>query len=332
MLSEAMSKARVSETSGAPLAHSNIQDDTSSTSDAMAHPSQDPQQLDPVVSGIKGQNEDSGLKNEIPSFLMAIISRKDNKPLGPVEGSPALRQQNLKDMGSTQSMLLNSLTGAGKPSAGAEHRDSVRSNGPPLSAELLPASVMPSGLYSSSYRPNGANAAQGLQQPNHHASPSSTMAAATLLNRPNGAPNHGSPMQAPAFTYSPGMMPSPLVMPPIPGGPMMRPPAPPPMPFQHHPGLAGGPHHPMGPPSMGMPPPPPPPSAMAGSSFPADAMHAAMGAVGFMQQQQRGFVGHGNDVLSKADFSQQFMGLIQNDPQFMDVLYSNYTAVLARRG
>jgi hypothetical protein len=63
-------------------------------------------------------------------------------------------------------------------------------------------------------------------------------------------------------------------------------------------------------------------------------MHAAMGAVGFMHQQQRGFVNHGppGEVMPKAEFSQQFMGLLQNDPQFMDVLYANYTAVFTRRG
>ncbi|KAF9113149.1 hypothetical protein BGX27_002093 [Mortierella sp. AM989] len=313
MLSEAMSRARVSETSGAPLAPQAHQQ-APSGNNAVASSSPDMQKT--VQSPPAGQNQVNGSssKSDIPSFLLAIVSKDQERPAESVDGSPLLRQQVPKDTESTQSKLLDSLTGSGKTSPPTD-RQSIRQSGPPLSAEFLPPSVMPSGLYSNNARPNGTHSSQSMQ----HQSPSM---AATLLNRPNGIPPHGSPHQTPAFAYSPGMMPSPLAMPRMQGGPMMRP-TPPPIPFQHHP---------MGP-SMGMPPPPPPPQPpMLGTSFPADAMHAAMGAVGFMQQQQRGFVGNGSEALSKAEFSQQFMGLVQNDPQFMDVLYSNYEAVIARRG
>ncbi|KAI1316565.1 hypothetical protein EDD11_009830 [Mortierella claussenii] len=364
MLSEAMSRARVSETSGTPLiSQDHLQPQSQpAASSTVAHASSAAQR-EPQSSALGSQSQSADpTKPEIPSFLMAIISKEQDKPAAAINGSPSLQQQSLKDKDSAtaQSMLLNSLTGSGKQSPIME-RGSVRQNGPPLSAEFLPASVMPSGLYSSHGRFNGASAGgQGPPQhqhpPNHsHPPPSSAMATASLINRPTGVPAHGSPLQVPAFAYSPGMMPSPLAMPPHlqGGGPMMRPPPPPPHPFHHHPGLVGG--HPPPPslphgmgPGMGMPPLPPPPPGQGGPSFPADAMHAAMRAVGFMQQQQRGFlpVGQGQsqgpgqegqgaqeggEVLSKAEFAQQFLGLLQSDPQFMDVLYSNYAAVLARR-
>ncbi|KAF9356854.1 hypothetical protein BGX26_004626 [Mortierella sp. AD094] len=315
MLSEAMSRARVSETSGAPLVSQFPQQASSANTSAVISSPVVQKTVQPPPAN-QSQVNGSPSKSDIPSFLLAIISKEEEQPAGSVEESPSLRQQGLKDTESTQSKLLSSLTGSGKTSPSLD-RQSSRQNGPPLSAEFLPPSVMPSGLYSNNSRPNGAQGSQAIMQ---HQSPSM---AAAMLNRSNGVPAHASPLQTPAFAYSPGMMPSPLAMPPMQGGPMMRPTPPPPLPFQHHP---------MGP-SMGMPPPPPPPQPpMLGASFPADAMHAAMGAVGFMQQQQRGFVGHGSEVLSKAEFSQQFMGLVQNDPQFMDVLYSNYAAVIARRG
>ncbi|KAF9130290.1 hypothetical protein BGW39_003251 [Mortierella sp. 14UC] len=286
-------------------------------------------------------------KNEIPSFLLAIISQ-DNKDAssGSQSGSPHLRRESLKDpaivdSSSTQAMLLNSLTGSGKSVNGDRPGSGSRPHGPPLSAEFLPASVMPSGLYSpannNSGRPNGAHQGPGAPpgQP-QRPSPPPGMANPNLMNRPpNGMAVHGSPLQAPAFAYSPGMMPSPLAMPPMQVGPMMHPPPPHPSAMNGG-GGGGGPH-------LHHPPPPPQPFPPMGlplpgqggpSGFPADAMHAAMGAVGFMQQQQRGFVNRGppGEVMPKAEFTQQFMGLVQNDPQFMDVLYSNYTAVFARRG
>ncbi|KAF8979786.1 hypothetical protein BGZ46_005028 [Entomortierella lignicola] len=299
MLSEAMTRARVSETSGTPLAsQSNMQANSSPAvqNNAVQSP--------PVnQSHVNGQSS----KSDIPSFLLAIISKEQEQNAGSKEDSPSLGHQNSNGSESTQTKLLSTLTGSGKTSPTMDRHQINRQSGPPLSAEFLPPSVMPSGLYSNNSRPNGVQASQIMQ----HQSPSM---AAALLNRPNGMPAHGSPLQAPAFVYSPGMMPSPLAM------PMMRPT--PPLPFQH----------PMGP-SMGMPlPPPPPQPPMSGASFPADAMHAAMGAVGFMQQQQRGFMGQGTEVLSKDQFSQEFLGLVKNDPQFMDVLYSNYEAVIARRG
>lgn len=316
MLSQAMSKARVSETSGAPLEPQVDGGTKSSTADSLANSSATGQpQETPTAPGNSTQPGDT--KSDVPSFLLSIISKEKDKSLGPPDTAPLAQQQGFKEMGSTQAMLLNSLTGTGPYPTSTERRDS-RPNGLPLSAELLPASVMPSGLYPSNTGTNAGVFAQ--KQTNEHPSPNPAMGGPNLLSRPNGIPAHGSPMQVSAFAYSPGMMPSPLIMPPMQGGPLMRPP-PPPMPFQH----------PMMGPSMGMPPPPQQPP-LAGSSFPADAMHAAMGAVGFMQQQQRGFVGQGTEVLSKSEFSQQFLGLLGSDPQFMDVLYSNYTAVLARRG
>ncbi|KAG0230290.1 hypothetical protein BGX31_005903 [Mortierella sp. GBA43] len=315
MLSEAMSKARVSETSGTPLQPQG--DGGIRHADPLANSSSTVQQQASTLPGGSVQTGSTG--GEVPSFLLAILSKEKDQPTGSSDVSSSAQHPGPKEMGSTQAMLLNSLTGATSPPSSNERRDS-RSNGPPLSAEFLPPSVMPSGLYSNSAGANVvSNSGVFTQQTNEQGAPSPAMGAAKLLNRSNGIPPHGSPMQAPAFAYSPGMMPSPLLMPPMPGGPLMRPP-PPPMPFQH----------PMMGPSMGMPPPQQPPHA--GSTFPADAMHAAMGAVGFMQQQQRGFVSQGSEVLSKAEFSQQFLGLLRSDPQFMDVLYTNYTAVLARRG
>ncbi|KAF9434526.1 hypothetical protein BGZ76_007868 [Entomortierella beljakovae] len=313
MLNDAMSRARVSETSGAPLAQTHQAAGTSPLAQK-----KEQQQQQQHSSNVQSQENGSGNKSDIPPFLLAIISKEqEQSTTGSVEGSSPQsmqqqqqQQQGRKDSGSSQSQsLLNSLTGSGKASPPTD-RQNNRQSGPPLSAEFLPASVMPSGLYSNNMRSSGAQAGPNMQ----HQSPAMS---AAMLNRPNGIPGHGSPLPTPAFAYSPGMMPSPLVMP-MQGGPMMRPNAP----FQHHP---------MGP-SMGMPLPPPPQPPMSGASFPADAMHAAMGAVGFMQQQQRGFANNGPEVLSKAEFSQQFMGLLQSDPQFMDVLYSNYAAVIARRG
>ncbi|KAF9188143.1 hypothetical protein BGZ51_000719 [Haplosporangium sp. Z 767] len=337
MLSDAMSKARVSESSGVPSTPQSHQQNPTQGSSTSSNPS-------PLSLSASGKNESNGADhqssqqadstsgNEIPSFLLAIISKDKGQPSSNIDASPLQTQQSPKVMNSTQSMLLNSLTGAGKNTSG--ERASARQHGPPLSAEFLPASVMPSGLYSNTgMRPDGGPADQGMSPHVKRSSASSSMSNATMMNPQNGLPAHASPLSAPAFAYSPGMMPSPLIMPPIPGGPMMHPPPPPmnggphpppppPLAFQHHPGLVGRPH------AMGMPPQPP----MAGSGFPADAMHAAMGAVGFMQQQQRGFVGHGTEVMPKAEFAQQFQALVQNDPQFMDVLYSNYAAVFARRG
>ncbi|KAF9355195.1 hypothetical protein BGX34_010610 [Mortierella sp. NVP85] len=322
MLSDAMSRARVSEASGAPLAPQSDGGIKSPLANILNNP---PSTVQPLAAPISPsgpvQSPDAQPKNEVPSFLLSILAKDKDKPSGSqdVSSPPPQQQHAPKEMGAKQAMLLNSLTGAGPHPASTDRRDS-RSNGVPLSAELLPASVMPSGLYSGNTGANTMNSGAFVQPPtSEHPSPNP----AKLLSRPNGVLPHGSPMQAAAFAYSPGMMPSPLIMPPMQGGPLMRPPPPPPMPFQH----------PMMGPSMGMPPPPhQPPPPLAGSSFPADAMHAAMGAVGFMQQQQRGFVSQGSDILTKEEFSQQFLGLVRNDPEFMDVLYSNYTAVLARRG
>ena len=360
MLSDAMSRVRVSETSGAPLNQA-----TGSPSSSHAAARQQPQHPhDHLVSGQSPQlsrksaashqlqepNKGATSTNEIPSFLMAIISKDKDSDADTKRTSSS----QLNEATPASNPLLDALSGAGRSSNG----DLGRQSGVPLSAEFLPASVMPSGLYSSgNSRPNSVNGHQQQQQqqqqhqhqqqqqqhPNqqqqqYHPSPSSTIAAASILNRPNGMPpGHGSPLQAPGLAYSPGMMPSPLSMPMMPGGHMQHPPPPqlnggphmhhphpppPPMPFPHHPG---------GPSMMGLPAPPPPPGGLGLPNFPADAMHAAMGAVGFMQQQQRGFVSNGAEVMPKAEFAQRFMGLLQTDPQFMDVLYSNYTAVLARR-
>ncbi|KAG0212725.1 hypothetical protein BGX28_005758 [Mortierella sp. GBA30] len=327
MLSEAMSRARVSEISGIPSAAQSTMQQSTVNNKPDFKPSNmqhEASYKDQTLTGATEQNgapketNESSPKSEIPSFLLAIISKENEQSAGPgqQQASPSLKQQSPRVLDSKQSMLLNSLTGSGKTTNG--DRRSSSSHGPPLSAELLPASVMPSGLYSSSSTRSASSGAIGgktLQQQDHRSSPSSAIANATLLNRPNVVGAHGSPIQPPAFAYSPGMMPSPLAMPPI---PMMHPP-PPPMPF-----LAMGPR---GIP-MGLPPQPP----MNEARFPADAMHAAMGAVGFMQQQQRGFVSREAEVMPKTEFAQQFLGLIQNDPQFMDILYSNYTAVVARRG
>jgi len=319
MLSDAMSRVRVSEASGAPLAPQSDGGIKSPLANILNNPSSTVQPLAaPISPSGPVQLPNAQSKNEVPSFLLSILAKDKEKPPGFQDvSSPPPQQHAPKEMGAKQAMLLNSLTGAGPHPASTDRRDS-RSNGIPLSAELLPASVMPSGLYSGNTGANTMNSGAFAQLPtSEHPSPNP----AKLLSRPNGVLPHGSPMQAPAFAYSPGMMPSPLIMPPMQGGPLMRPPPPPPMPFQH----------PMMGPPMGMPPPPHQPP-LAGSSFPANAMHAAMGAVGFMQQQQRGFVSQGSKILTKEDFSQQFLGLVRNDPEFMDVLYSNYTAVLARRG
>ncbi|KAF9149925.1 hypothetical protein BG015_008265 [Linnemannia schmuckeri] len=367
MLSEAMSRARVSESSGVPSTPQSAQRQLAEANSAHAHASTPIMSAQGIISSSRSRSSlsqqgspnlrrdttsppapssSSSDKNEIPSFLLAIISQ-DNKDAssGSQSGSPHLRRESLKDpaiveSSSTQAMLLSSLTGSGKAINGDRPGSNSRSHGPPLSAEFLPASVMPSGLYSSSSnsngRPNGAN--QGSPAPSgqpQRPSPPSGMPNPNLMNRPpNGMAVHGSPLQAPAFAYSPGMMPSPLAMPPMQVGPMMHPP--PPHPAAMNGGGGGGPHlhHPPPPPlpfpPMGLP----LPGQGASSSFPADAMHAAMGAVGFMHQQQRGFVNRGpsGEVMPKAEFTQQFMSLLQNDPQFMDVLYSNYTAVFARRG
>ncbi|KAG0025086.1 hypothetical protein BGZ81_007420 [Podila clonocystis] len=324
MLNAAMSRARVSESSGVPTsAQSNHSDYHHSNSNAStpARPIRTLHEIEqelaagsssvarsngPVDSAIlaSSQAPDASKetnKNEIPSFLMAIISKDGSN--GSQSGSPS--SSRAKD----ESSLLNAFSGHNRPGGSPM-------SGPPLSAELLPASVMPSGLYSSVPRPNGG------QSDGRTRTPSSTVATASLLNRPNGS--HQSPLQAPAFAYSPGMMHSPLA----PegraiNGMMMGPPQinghpmpPPPPPFQH-PGM-----HPLGMPMM------PPPPMPGGPGFPADAMHAAMGAVGFMQQRQ---AFHGATELTKADFSRQFMELLQNDPEFMDVLYANYKNVFARR-
>ncbi|KAG0057189.1 hypothetical protein BGZ83_001132 [Gryganskiella cystojenkinii] len=352
MLSDAMSRARVSETSGVPL----IQERGSpSTVHAASRPhsqhvvhrhedhlslssGQSPQLGRNVASQLQDSNNNKGPSstastNEIPSFLMAIISKEKEPETG-------ARKQASSELNETVAPSSNSLIDA-LSGSGRQSQSSV-----PLSAEFLPASVMPNGLYPSNRPSSNINHRNDMpghtshqQQQQYHPSPSSTIAAASLLNRPNGIPAHGSPLQAQAMAYSPGMMPSPLAMTMMPGGHMRPPPQmnggaphlhhphppPPPMSFPHHPG---------GPSMMGLPAPPPPPSnlPMGLASFPADAMHAAMGAVGFMQQQQRGFVSNGAEVMPKAEFAQRFMGLLQTDPQFMDVLYSNYTAVLARRG
>ncbi|KAF9205087.1 hypothetical protein BGZ59_000684 [Podila verticillata] len=326
MLNAAMSRARVSESSGIPTsAQSNHPDHHHSNSNAStpARPAirtlhEIEQELAagssssltrssiPVDNAILASSQAPEAsketnKNEIPSFLMAIIS-KDG-----VNGSQSGLPSSSRAFKDESSSLLNSLSGNSRPNGGP------MSQGPPLSAELLPASVMPSGLYGSVPRSNGGDA--------RTRTPSSTVATATLLNRPNGP--HQSPLQAPAFAYSPSMMHSPLVPegramngmmmgPPHNGHPM----PPPPPPFQH-PGM-----HPLGMPMM------PPPPMPGGPGFPADAMHAAMGAVGFMQQRQ---AFHGGTELTKADFSRQFMELLQNDPEFMDVLYANYKNVFARR-
>ncbi|KAK3808092.1 MAG: hypothetical protein JOS17DRAFT_780673 [Linnemannia elongata] len=364
MLSDAMSKARVSESSGVPSTPQTAQRQLAEAN-ANTHASTPTMSAQGIISSSRSRSSvsqqgspefrrdatsppapssSSSSKSEIPSFLLAIISQ-DNKDThsGSQSGSPLLRRESLKDpaiveSSSTQAMLLNSLTGAGKAASGDRPGSSSRLHGPPLSAEFLPASVMPSGLYSSSSnsngRPNGANQGSSAPSGQHQRpSPPPGMPNPNLMNRPpNGMAVHGSPLQAPAFAYSPGMMPSPLAMPPMQVGPMMHPPPP-------HPAAmngGGGPHlhHPPPPPlpfpPMGLP----LPGQGAQPSFPADAMHAAMGAVGFMHQQQRGFVNRGppGEVMPKAEFTQQFMGLLQNDPQFMDVLYTNYTAVFARRG
>ncbi|KAF9902596.1 hypothetical protein EC991_004769 [Linnemannia zychae] len=360
MLSHAMSRARVSESSGVPSTPQTAQRQLAETASTHAQSStptmsaQHPISSNQSHSSVSQQGSPelrrdttsppvatSSGKNEIPSFLLAIISQ-DNKDAssGSQSGSPHLRRESLKDPAivepsSTQAKLLNSLAGSGKPING-DRPGSSRPHGPPLSAEFLPASVMPSGLYSpassNNGRLNGAHQGPGAPpgQP-QRPSPPPGMASPNLMNRPpNGMAVHGSPLQAPAFAYSPGMMPSPLAMQ---IGPMMHPPPPHPSALN---GGGGGPH-------LHHPPPPPLPFPPMGlplpgqggpSSFPADAMHAAMGAVGFMQQHQRGFVNRGppGEVMPKAEFTQQFMSLVQSDPQFMDVLYSNYTAVFARRG
>ncbi|KAF9334568.1 hypothetical protein BG006_001928 [Podila minutissima] len=324
MLNAAMSRARVSESSGVPTsAQSNHSDYHHSNSNAStpARPIRTLHEIEqelaagssyvarsnvPVDSAILASSQAPEAskethKNEIPSFLMAIISKDGSN--GSQSGSPS--SSRTKD----ESSLLNTLSGNNR-SGGPPM------SGPPLSAELLPASVMPSGLYGSVPRSNGG------QTDGRTRTPSSTVATASLLNRPNGP--HQSPLQAPAFAYSPGMMHSPLApegraM----NGMMMGPPQinghpmpPPPPPFQH-PGM-----HPLGMPMM------PPPPMPGGPGFPADAMHAAMGAVGFMRQRQ---AFHGGTELTKADFSRQFTELLQNDPEFMDVLYANYKNVFARR-
>ncbi|KAF9923604.1 hypothetical protein FBU30_006380 [Linnemannia zychae] len=357
MLSEAMSKARVSESSGVPSTPQPTQAQVStpvmsaqgpvsssrSRSSVSQQGSPDPKRGSTSHSAASPA---TSTKNEIPSFLMDIISQEGkDASSGSQTGSNHLRRESLKDPAivesSTQATLLNFLTGSGKPINGDRSGINDRSHGPPLSAEFLPASVMPNGLYSSKNSSNNranstSQGSSALPVQHQRPSPPPGMVNPNLMNRPpNSVPVHGSPLQAPAFAYSPGMMPSPLAMPPMQVGPMMHPPPP-------HPSImnggagSNGPHlhHPAPPPlpfpPMGMP----LPGQGGPSSFPADAMHAAMGAVGFMQQQQHGFVNRGSpgEVLPKAEFTQQFMSLVQNDPQFMDVLYSNYTAVLARRG
>ncbi|KAG0375998.1 hypothetical protein BGX24_008404 [Mortierella sp. AD032] len=368
MLNDAMSKARVSESSGVPSTPQTAQRQLAETSSTHAYSSTPTMSAQNAISSSRSRSSvsqqgspelrrdtnspsaatssPSSGRNEIPSFLLAIISQ-DNKDAssGSQSGSPRLRRESLKDLStvessSTQAMLLNSLTGSGKSVNGDRPGSSSRSHGPPLSAEFLPASVMPSGLYSpasnNNGRPNGAH--QGPSAPPgqpQRPSPPPGMANPHLMNRPlNGMAVHGSPLQAPAFAYSPGMMPSPLAMPPMQIGPMMHPPPSHPSAMNGGAGGGGGLHHPPPPPLPFPPMALPMPGQGVPPSFPADAMHAAMGTIGFMQQQQRGFVNRGppGEVMPKAEFTQQFMGLLQNDPQFMDVLYTNYTAVFARRG
>ncbi|KAF9429614.1 hypothetical protein BGZ94_010144, partial [Podila epigama] len=304
----------------------------------------------PVSSSGSSTGTGAG-KEEIPSFLKAILSKdKDNEQSnGSQTRSPTTASTSAAPAADPVQALLNSLSGNNRPTNG-----SVRpiSQGTPLSAEFLPASVMPSGLYGSQVPRSTSNGGPAVSAEAKSRPASSTMAPATLVNRPNGMLPHQSPMQAPAFAYSPGMMHSPLAMvaearggpggmqngvmmhgiPPMNGGSggggggggggSHSMPPPPPLPFQHHPGMTPGHHHhhPLGMP-MGMPPPPMP----GGPGFPADAMHAAMGAVGFMQQRQQAFQGAGpGEVLAKEDFSRRFTELLQNDPEFMDVLYTNY--------
>ncbi|KAG0324636.1 hypothetical protein BG000_002136, partial [Podila horticola] len=210
MLNAAMSKARVSESSGVPTSaqsnhsdyhHSNstgtparpirtlheIEQELAAGSSSYVARSNVPVDSAILASSLAPEASKETNKNEIPSFLMAIISKDGSN--GSQSGSPSLSRA--KD----ESSLLNALSGNNRPGG-------PPMSGPPLSAELLPASVMPSGLYSSVPRSNGGQTAGRTR------TPSSTVATASLLNRPNGP--HQSPLQAPAFAYSPGMMHSPL--------------------------------------------------------------------------------------------------------------------------
>ncbi|KAG0326635.1 hypothetical protein BG004_002930, partial [Podila humilis] len=385
MLNAAMSRARVSETSGVPTSSQSSHADFQTTSSNASTPVRPAlrtlheieQELaagssasssSRPVSGSMPVNvnsasvvtspavsdsatKEASSKNEIPSFLMAIISKDKDQSSSSQSGSPGLSSRpapaTFKDteIAAAQSAaLLHSLSGNSRSTNGGP----TMAHGPPLSAELLPPSVMPSGLYGSMPpRSSGAQASDGRTRT---ASSSTSGPAGVHMGRSNGMPPQQSPHQAPAFAYSPGMMHSPLAMSTearTGGGPGMNgvmmhgpplnlngshpmPPPPPPMPFQHHPGMTSGHHphphphhhHPMG--GMPMMPPHPPPMP-GGPNFPAESMHAAMGAVGFMQQRQQAFHGAGGaggagaKVLDKEDFSRQFKELLQNDPEFMDV-------------
>ncbi|KAF9971856.1 hypothetical protein BGZ73_005111 [Actinomortierella ambigua] len=371
MLAAAMSKAKVSETSGLPTGSEysshgdlNSQPTVSARSTQSSHTAStlsptSPNGYTPHPTSLQrttSETASEGAKGNVPGFLLAILAKEQNSS----PKQPTMRSRE----GSFASTGAGSVTGV--TSKGPEEsrhqslldaltnrRDSQQSDyhkSPPqqsrtsvLSAELLPPSVLPSGLYSTSNahgqsRPSGntADTPASLPPPLPQAagpatgSPALMFASTPIMSRPSGMPNHPSPMQMPMAPFMHG---------PMNGGPPPMFPPPPPPPFMNQ-GLA--------PPAGQMPPPPPPPNMYPGmvpppgASFPMDALRASMGAMGYLQQQpgflpspqtggRGGSDGQGDEVMSKQEFAKRLLELVQSDPQYMDALYSNYTSMFARR-
>ncbi|KAF9168566.1 hypothetical protein DFQ26_005597 [Actinomortierella ambigua] len=366
MLAAAMSKAKVSETSGLPTGseYSSFGDlNSQPTASARSiHSSAAASSLSPTspngypqrptaLQRTSSETPSEGNKGNVPGFLLAILAKEQSSsPKLPTtrsrEGSfastgtgPASGMASKGPEESRHQSLLDALTNRRDSQQSDYHRSPPQqSRTSVLSAELLPPSVLPSGLYPSSNiqnqnRPNGGtpDTAAPLPAPLPSAtgpttgSPAPMFASTPIMSRPNGMPNHPSPMQ---------MSMAPFMHGPMNGGPPMFPPPPPP-PFMNQ-GLA--------PPAGQLPPPPTPPNMYPGmvpppgASFPVDALRASIGALGYLQQQP-GFMppppqtgdGSGEDVMSKQEFAKRMLELLQSDPHFMDALYSNYTGMLARR-
>ncbi|KAG0236556.1 hypothetical protein BGW42_003211 [Actinomortierella wolfii] len=380
MLAAAMNKAKVSETSGLPtgseystLADARNQPRTTSQPTVSTRPTHSTSSV-PALSPTSpngsaarpaplqrttSETPSESSRSNVPDFLLAILAKEQNNS----PKQPSMRSRE----GSSTSIGAGSVTGmAGKGPEESRHqslldaltnrRDSQQSDyhkSPPqqarttvLSTELLPPSVLPSGLYSTSATSNqnrpssiGSTSTETPAPPAPApgpvgpatGSPTPMFVSTPIMNRPGGLPTHPSPMQMPMAPFMHG---------PMNGGPPMFPPPPPP-PFMNQ-----G----MPPPSGQLPPPPPAPNMYPGmlpppgASFPVDALRASMGAMGYLQQQP-GFIpppqgnggaaggsnGEGDSVMSKQEFAKRVLELVQSDPQFMDAFYANYTNMLARR-
>ncbi|KAG0263160.1 hypothetical protein DFQ27_001904 [Actinomortierella ambigua] len=367
MLAAAMSKAKVSETSGLPTGseYSSFGDlNSQPTASARSiHSSAAASSLSPTspngypqrptaLQRTSSETPSEGNKGNVPGFLLAILAKEQSSsPKLPTtrsrEGSfastgtgPASGMASKGPEESRHQSLLDALTNRRDSQQSDYHRSPPQqSRTSVLSAELLPPSVLPSGLYPSSNiqnqnRPNGGtpDTAAPLPAPLSSATGPTTGSPAPMFA---STPIMSRPNGMPSHPSPMQMSMAPFMHGPMNGGPPMFPPPPPP-PFMNQ-GLA--------PPAGQLPPPPTPPNMYPGmvpppgASFPVDALRASIGALGYLQQQP-GFMpppppqtgdGSGEDVMSKQEFAKRMLELLQSDPHFMDALYSNYTGMLARR-